>query len=53
MQFGVVAALISLVVLVYLLMAMYILTRYMVRSCVNRDTPPLRLEVVVIDRKSE
>lgn len=52
MEYGLIAAWISLIVLVYVLVALYLLTRYMVRACVNHAPPPVRLEVVVVEQKA-
>ena len=49
MEYGILAAWISLVVLLYLAAAVYLLTRKMVRSCLNVTPPPLRLEVIVVE----
>lgn len=53
MEYGLIAAWMSLVAVLYVLVAVYLVTRYMVRSCMNRAPPPVRLEVVVVDDRAK
>ena len=47
MQLGIYAVLISIILLIYILAAIYIVTRAMYRSIVNRPLAPYHLRVVL------
>lgn len=53
MEWGILAVLTSIIVALYSVLVWFVCTRYLVRSVCNYEAPPIRLEVVVVDKKGK